>query len=242
MGGVCGKHKGRASLHGAVKLTGRFSPTRHVLMAIYTGIRLPLVAIAVCGAATGPQLPDDQIAVCKAFNQGAAEFYPLQQNWKRSDQESNGVARTASQDGLKQKIDTLFRTRNRTVLSSLPSGRLKGWIGKLDRLEVVELDSGDGIRRYIEIAGNFDCSSLPIDFRAERIEATPKLAETLAPLKIGDSITLDASLLKHDVEHQPPEDAIEWGGILWGPLGGLWGDDAFNKPRFQIKVTRIAVP
>ena len=48
MGGVCGKHKGRASLHGAVKLTGRVSPTRHVLMTIYTGIRLPLVVIAVC--------------------------------------------------------------------------------------------------------------------------------------------------------------------------------------------------
>jgi hypothetical protein len=49
-------------------------------------------------------------------------------------------------------------------------------------------------------------------------------------------------LLTHDLGQVPLADAIQWGGILWGPFGGLWGDNAFNNPAFKVETTNIAVP
>lgn len=185
--------------------------------------------------------PDSQNKVCEAFARGAAEFAPLQQAWKQTEDNKNGIAKTVAQDALRQKINAVWTTRNRMVLGLMPSKNLKGWLGKADKMNIVERDYGKDTQRHIEIGGRFDCVP-PITFTSKQIEATPKLITILGKLNVGDSVILDGTLIAHDTGAQPIEDAVEWGGILWGPFSGLWGDDAFNRPAFQIKTTNLAVP
>jgi hypothetical protein len=208
-----------------------------------------IVALAFYGlsAATQAATPgslspaDNQTKVCTVFTKGAAEFAPLQQAWKQTQNNTNGVARTMAQDTLRQKINAVWTNRNRTVLDLMPAKKFSGWVAQLDKLDMVERDYGNGTQRYIEIEGRFDCV-LPVTFTSKQIEVTPKLVAILTKVKMGDSVILDGTLIAHDSGAQPIEDSVEWGGILWGPLGGLWGDDAFNRPAFQIKTTNIAVP
>jgi hypothetical protein len=201
-----------------------------------------IIGIAPQQAALAAGQPADmQNQVCKAFGRGANEFAPLQQAWKQTENNTNGVAKVAAQDEIKQNINTVWTRRNRDILGLMPSMKVSSWLAIVEKLDVVERNYGTGTQRYIEIRGRFDCTP-SIAFISEQIEAAPKLIAILAKVHVGDVIILDGTLIAHDVAAQPIEDAIEWGGILWGPFGGLWGDDAFNHPAFRIKTINLTVP
>ena len=60
----------------------------------------------------------------------------------------------------------------------------------------------------------------------------------MAKLNAGDYVTVSGNFVPHDEEAQGAAAAIEWGGIFWGPFGGLF-PAAFRTPAFQLNITDV---
>ena len=81
--------------------------------------------------------------------------------------------------------------------------------------------------RYIEIAGKFPCK-LPVTFKAAELPMT--YADFLGSKKIGDHISVTASLISHDATMNPPQKAIEWSAFQGGSMA---------EPEYRLSVEQM---
>ncbi len=195
-------------------------------------------------AATTPlpfPLPKQELAVCEALEAANAQFYKLEAHWETADRssEENAVKKQMIIDQTKSQIDELFRTRNRAVLSVVgtQTPSIEGWLAKLTKISMTEKNFGDGTKRYVTIEGEFPCQ-IKTTFSTKDILPTPEVLKFMAQRNVGDFVLISAVLVKHDEAMQTPEDALEWGGPLWGPFGGLW-PKAIRNPAYVLNVTKI---
>ena len=183
-------------------------------------------------------IPAAEREVCKALEQANAEFTPLEAQWHEADDSdhSNEVRRKLVIDAAHKRIDDLFASRNAKVLAviSTQQPQATSWVARLTKIESIDKDYGRGTKTYIVLKGDLPCS-VATTFTSADIEGTPEILAAMAKLNVGDYIVISGRFVPHDEAAQGTAAAIEWGGILWGPFGGLW-PAAFRSPAFQFEI------
>ncbi len=222
------------------------APLILVLIAGYVvhllhGDRAPPAAVPtpVAFAAPPAQMPENERSVCSKYQSAATAFKPLQDQWNANN-DPNGIVKEQHYNRLKSGINAVWADRNRFILHQFsgPTPNVQGWLVVISKVDTDQRSYGGVTKGYIEISGTIDCG-MPVRFESQPIEAKPDVSEGLSHIRIGSVYRVNGRLLGHDADHQSEEDAIQWGGILWGPFGRLWGDDAFNKPALHIEIGNV---
>jgi hypothetical protein len=186
-------------------------------------------------------VPAAERAVCSALEEGDAGFTPLEAQWHAADDtdRSNAVRRQVLVDAAHKRIAELFARRNAKVLALVTAQmpQAAAWVVRLTKIDSAEEDFGTGTKNYIVLSGDLPCA-VPTTLTTKDIEGTPEVTANMARLNAGDYVTVSGNFVPHDEEAQGAAAAIEWGGILWGPFGGLW-PAAFRAPAFQLDVSDV---
>jgi hypothetical protein len=186
-------------------------------------------------------VPAAERSVCSALEEGDAQFTPLEAQWHAADDsdQSNEVRRQVLVDAAHKQIEELFARRNAKVLALVTAQKPQaaGWVVRLSKIDSTEKDFAQGTKNYIVLSGDLPCA-VPTTFTTKNIEGTPAVTAEVAKLNAGDYVTVSGNFVPHDEEAQGAAAAIEWGGILWGPFGGLW-PAAFRTPALQLDVTDV---
>ena len=185
-------------------------------------------------------MPATEATVCKALEDARDAFSSLKAEFKAAETERNVIRRDQLIAQARGKIDRLYSDRNRAVLTGMgwDVPRAGQWVMKLTGLSAMTKDYGKGAASYASLRAELPCR-IPVMVNSEDFPAASRLGETLATVNEGDAILVSGSFVKHDATMNPQEVAIEWGGPLYGPFGGLWSD-AIDAPAFRIVLTEVA--
>ncbi len=186
-------------------------------------------------------VPAVEREVCAALDEGNERFTPLEAAWHDADgiDRSNEVRRKLAVDAAHKRIDELFAGRNARVLAAVTAlhPQAASWVARLTKIDTTEEDLGHGTKSFIVLKGDLPCG-VPTAFWSKEIEGTPEILSAMAQLNAGDYVVLSGDFVPHDQEFQGAAAAIEWGGVLWGPVGGLW-PAAFRAPAFEFDISEV---
>lgn len=179
---------------------------------------------------------EQETTICRTLEDANARFRPLAEQWSAATHsgDKNEIRKQLALDQIKREIDDTFHTRNSSVLSVL-GGRdpqAKNWAIRITKLSSIERTFSSGAHRYLTLEGMLTCH-LPVAVTIDDILETPEVVKFVATLNIGEYIIVSGRLVLHDAEANPLDVAVEWGGPLWGPFGGLW-NDAFERPAYRL--------
>ena len=185
-------------------------------------------------------MPANEATVCKVIEDARDAFMALKTEFKAAEAEKNAIRRDQLMAQARSKIDHLYSDRNRAVLTAIgwDAPRASRWVAKVTGVSTMTKDYGKGPASYATLKVELTCR-MPVVVTSEDFPAASGLGKTLAAVNERDVVLFSGSFVKHDTTMNPAEVAVQWGGPLYGPFGGLWSD-AIDAPALKIKLSEVS--